>query len=154
MPTANGATGVKVAEQRRLTVMRLHRHTTRCLSGALLLLLVFMQLATAAYACPAAVGAAGAMTVVEMPGCDGDMSRDMDLDQPQLCKAHCQQGNQAVGAAPAGDLVSWPVLHSVLDWRLDALLPEGPERRPVDLPPGATPPGSPPIYLSLLVLRN
>ena len=115
----------------------------RCVSGLLVLLLVFMQLATAAYACPAAMDPARTMATADMPGCDGDMSTDIDADQPQLCKAHCQQGNQAVSAAPTTDLVAWPVLVSVLDWRLDALVPQWPARSRIDLQPGAAPPGSP-----------
>lgn len=134
--------------------MRLHRHRLRWLSCLLVLLLLFMQLSTSAYACPAAVDSTRSTTAMEMPGCDQDMSVDMDSDQPQLCKAHCQQGNQAVSAAQTADLVSWPVLVSVLDWRVDAFVPQWLDHRPTDLPPGAAPPGSPPLYLSLLVLRN
>ena len=67
--------------------MRPHRALRRWISGGLVMLLLFMQLATAAYACPAELQA--------LP-------------------------NAAAMAAM----------------------------------PGAVPPGSPPIYLSLLVLRN
>jgi hypothetical protein len=126
----------------------------RWLCGMLVALVLFTQLATAAYACPAAIDASRSMPMAEMPGCDQDMSAAMDADQPQLCKAHCQQGNQAVSGLLTADLVSWPVLVSVLDWGLDAFVPQGPVQRPTVLRPGASPPGSPPLYLSLLVLRN
>ena len=89
-----------------------------------------------------------------MPGCDGNMPRDMDADQPQLCQAHCQQGEQVVGAAPVGDWTPTPLLLAVIDWRRAAQAALPPARPWFGPPPGAVPPGSPPIYLSLLVLRN
>jgi hypothetical protein len=139
--------------------MRVHRAFKRRVSGGLVMLLLFMQLATAAYACPAELQALrNAAEMAAMPGCDGSMPRDMDAEQPQLCKAHCQQGEQVVGAAPVGDWTPMPLLLAVIDWRQAALadMPpsrwhSGPHSGP---PPGAVPPGSPPIYLSLLVLRN
>ena len=120
------------------------------------MLLLFMQLATAAYACPAELQALRSeAAMAAMPGCDGDMSRAMDTDQPQLCMAHCQQGDQLTGAAaPAGDWTPWPVLMAVIDWRQTAQLSLPPARQWSGPPPGAVPPGSPPIYLFLLVLRN
>jgi hypothetical protein len=134
-----------------------HRHSLRWPSGLMVLLLVFMQLATSAYACRGAVQAVQAVQPVamaDMPGCEGHMSGVIDLEQPQLCKAHCEQGNQAVGTAATADLTYWPVLFAVLDWRHAALVPEQPARLSSDSLPLGAPPGSPPIYLSLLVLRN
>jgi hypothetical protein len=135
--------------------MRLHRALKRWLSGGLVVLLLFMQLATAAYACPAELQALRDEAAMEaMPGCDGNMPRDMDADQPQLCKAHCQQGEQAIGATPVADWTPWPLLWAIIDWQ-HAARAEAPAIRPHSgPPPGAMPPGSPPIYLSLLVLRN
>jgi hypothetical protein len=133
----------------------MHRAFKRWVSGGLVMLLLFTQLATAAYACPAELQALrNAAEMAEMPGCDGNMPRDMDADQPQLCKAHCQQGEQVVGTTPVGDWTPMPLLLAVIDWRYaeQAALPAA--RSWSGLPPGAVPPGSPPIYLSLLVLRN
>jgi hypothetical protein len=141
--------------RRRLKRMRFDRPFKRWVSGGLVLLLLFMQLATAVYACPAELGAANAAAdMAAMPGCDGDMSRSMDADQPQLCKAHCQQGDQAVGVAQPGDWTPWPVLLAVIDWRYTAQVSQPPAHQRQGPPPGGAPPGSPPIYLSLLVLRN
>lgn len=135
--------------------MRAHRTFNRWVSASLVTLLLFMQLATAAYACPAGLQALGAdAEMAAMPGCDGNMPRGMDAEQPQLCKAHCQQGEQVVGATPVADWTPWPLLWAVIDWRhaARAVLPHaGPHPGPLS---GAVPPGSPPIYLSLLVLRN
>ncbi len=135
--------------------MRLHRSLKRWLSCGLVALLLFMQLATAAYACPTELRALRAAAATEsMPGCDGNMARDMDADQPQLCKAHCQQGEQVVGATPVYDSTPLPLLLAVIDWRQAAQTDLPPARPRSGPPPGAVPPGSPPIYLSLLVLRN
>ena len=135
--------------------MRVHRTFKRWVSGGLVMLLLFTQLATAAYACPAELRAPRAeVEMAAMPGCDGSMPRDMDSDQPQLCKAHCQQGEQVVGATPVGDWTAWPLLLAVIDWRQAARADLPPARPWSGPPPGAVPPGSPPLYLSLLVLRN
>ena len=135
--------------------MRVRRTFKRWVSGGLVLLLLFMQLATAAYACPAELQALrNEAAMAAMPGCDSNMPREMDTGQPQLCKAHCQQGEQVFGAAPVGDWTPWPLLLAVIDWRQAALADLPPVRLVLGPPPGAVPPGSPPIYLSLLVLRN
>ena len=131
--------------------MRLHRCLTRWLSVALL----FMQLAVAAYACPAAFTPAPApAAMAEMPGCPGNMPQAMDPDQPLLCQAHCQQASQTPQPTPPADLPNSPVLLAVLDWRPALLLPTWPAGEAQALRPGASPPGSPPLYLRLLVLRN
>lgn len=117
------------------------------------MLLLFTQLATAAYACPAAAAAA-VPAMADMPGCDGRMTRPQDPDQPLLCQAHCQQGALTVQATPAADAAPTPVLLAVLDWALVDWLPAQPAARASALVPGAAPPGTPPRYLVLLVLRN
>ena len=140
--------------------MRVHRAFRRWVSGGLVMLLLFMQLATAAYACPTELRTLhGEAATATMPGCDGNMPRTMDADQPQLCKAHCQQGERVVGAgATVGDWTPVPLLLTVLKWQRAAQTDLAPARThsgPWSDPPlGAAAPGSPPIYLSLLVLRN
>jgi hypothetical protein len=135
--------------------MRLDRRPTRWLSGWLAVILLFAQWATAAYACPAVLAAPPVVvTMPDMPGCSGNMPGAMDPDQPQLCLAHCQQGSQTVHPTPTLDVPVSPVLLAVLDWSSAALLPAQPVRCQPVLASGASPPGSPPLYLSLLVLRN
>jgi hypothetical protein len=135
--------------------MRVHRRFKRWVSASLMMLLLFTQLATAAYACPVELQALHAESeMAAMPGCVGDMWGGMDADQPELCKAHCQQGEQIVGATPVSEWTPCPMLWAVIDWRhaMRAVLSQaGAHAGP---PFGAMPPGSPPIYLSLLVLRN
>jgi hypothetical protein len=132
--------------------MRSHRVFKRWVFGGLMAVLLFMQLATAAYACASALHPEP--EAAAMPGCDGIMARDMQAEQRQLCKAHCQQGEQVVGTPVAGDWTPWPVLLAVIDWRHAALTELAPTRMHVGAPPGAKPPGSPRVHLSLHVLRN
>ena len=147
--------------------MRLPRRTRRLVSGWLIVTLLFMQFVTAAYACPAAGRAAGAAqavpAMVHMPGCPGQMSQTgqpggaMEPDQPQLCKAHCQQNAQTPSAVPVADAPALPLLLATLDWARVALSIDAPAAsagQPPGLSSGAPPPGSPPLFLSLLVLRS
>jgi hypothetical protein len=135
--------------------MRFHRRPKRWLSGWLCLVLLSVQLATSAYACPGLAAAAQIpVAMAEMPGCDGNMPGVMDPDQPQMCKAHCQQGSQTVHPTPASDAPASPLLIAVLDWKHTDALAAQPAGRTSTATPGGSPPGSPPLYLSLLVLRN
>lgn len=131
------------------------------LSRSLVVLLLFVQWATASYACPrlaaAAAGGEAAMTaeaMAAMPDCAGAMAA-MDPDQPQLCKAHCEAGLQSVNSGAAG-LDAPPAVHPGGAWVgvLDAVQAAAlAAAMPAALAAGP-PPGSPPIYLRLLVLRN
>lgn len=135
--------------------MRISRCSLRWLARWLSATLLFMQCAVAAYACPAALAQAQApATMAEMPDCAGGMAAAMDAEQPLLCQAHCHQGSQTAQPAPAADATAAPVLLAVLDWTGALRLPALPARQQPLLPAGAAPPGSPPLYLRLLVLRN
>jgi hypothetical protein len=135
--------------------MRSQGRRTRWISVWLTVVLLSMQLATAAHACPARLATEHAPPVMAaMPGCDEHMPAAMDPDQQQQCKAHCQQGSQTVHPTPASDAPAAPVLLAVLDWTSAALLPTLPAARATVVTAGGSPPGSPPLYLSLLVLRN
>lgn len=137
--------------------MRIHRRLRRCLPGWLGVALLFMQFAVAAYACPARLAQAQALApaaMAQMPDCAGNRAAAMDADQPLLCQAHCQHGAQTAQPTPAADATPAPVLVALLDWAHTLYLPGQPtDRRPL-LHAGASPPGSPPLYLRLLVLRN
>ena len=131
--------------------MTLTRQLSRWISGSLTVALLFMQLATAAYACPRLSRAAD--EVIAIPDCHTMAVEAMDPVQPQLCKAHCSPEDQSPAAAAAPDLLAHPT----------ALLLRVVEPTPVDEPalahsgaaPWLLPPiGPPPLYLSLLVLRN
>ena len=135
--------------------MGLHRSRRRWLSVWLIAGLLFLQMVAAAYACPRiAAQNDAASAIAEMDDCVGGAAAAMDPEQPQLCKLHCEQGTQSVGSSPAFDFASVPVLVAVLDWRPAFVDADTPPMHGVSFPAGAPPPGSPPLYLSLLVLRN
>lgn len=181
-------TGVKLGlcvGPRLATVNLLHhRRKQHGLSLWLVVALLFMQIATSAYACPGNLfmGAADAgqsasighadhgggtadhhgasqhdMAAMSPDMVDCDMSQGLDAESPQLCKLHCEPGSQtplhasASTDAPAASLLCW----AVLDWSSAALLPQQLGHTPrLGVASGAPPPGAPPLYLSLLVLRN
>jgi len=107
--------------------------------------MLFAQLATAAYACPRGL----ADEPMAMPACHG---AHPDVDQPPLCKAHCEQGSQSFSPVVSPDLSAQPMLLAVLDWTPDA--PSALQAWPAALHAGAPPPGNPPLYIALQVLRN
>jgi hypothetical protein len=132
-----------------------HRRHRRCLAGWLVVVLLFAQFATAAYACPRAAADPSAPAVMaDMPGCDGATPDALDPSQPQLCKAHCERGSQTVNTPSAFDLPAAALMLAVLDWSPRSLLAAPAASRHGQVPSGAAPPGSPPLYLSLLVLRD
>ena len=145
---------------------RSSRHARRLISGWLVAALLFMQFAVAAHACQAAGRAAAVPHPVaalkHAPGCHGGGATAdgaaPDADSPHLCKAHCQQGAQTPGVAPLADApsTSWlPV--ATLDWTQAALTFHAPAPSAGQQPAlrsGAPPPGTPPLFLSLLVLRR
>lgn len=118
----------------------------RWLAAWLVLVMLFAQLATAAYACPRGLAEAP----VAMPACHG---AHPEVDQPQLCKAHCEQGSQSFSPVVSPDLSTVPMLLAVLDWTRAAPT-TAMQAWPAALHAGAPPPGSPPIYIALQVLRN
>lgn len=130
----------------------LRRHR-RWLPAWLVPLLLFALIATAAYACPqpAQPAAEGVAAMAEMPDCQ----TGMDPAQPQLCKAHCEAGQQSVNSNAAAASVPGPAL---IDARWARLLACGDAASGGLAPPQALsigpPAGTPPLYLSLLVLRN
>lgn len=135
--------------------MALLRTLRRRLSLALVLSLLLTQWATASYVCPRTTAAVDAATMSEMPDCAGMSHAAMDPERPQLCKAHCERGTQSVNATPSAEPSTAFSLLAVLDWHASASLPTH-GRPPVGhhnasaLPP----PGTPPIYLVLRVLRD
>lgn len=136
--------------------MRFTVRHRRSLASWLAAFVLLVQLVTAAYACPRAGVQSEPMDAdaMLMHDCDGDTHAAMDPDQPQLCRAHCEQGTDSVTpqASPeaAGALAALPVLLWVVP-----LLPMPRSMAARAKPPtDGAPRGSPPLYLSLLSLRN
>lgn len=148
----------------RLPAMRALRRHRGWLSGWLVAMLLFAQLATAAYACPqlqpvpaehAAATVADDGGMAAMPECSGDMPAAMDPEQPQLCKAHCEAGRSSVNSQPAAPDAPQPMATDaawvgVVDPAAVAEHAAGIPGPVADGPPA----GAPPLYLSFLVLRN
>ena len=147
---------------------RSSRHARRLIAGWLVATLLFMQFALAAHTCQAAGRATAApqaaAEMVHTPACHGDggstasAAMAPDADSLHLCKAHCQQGAQTPGAVPLADALSTSWLPiATLDWAQAALAVDAAATsagQPPALRSGAPPPGAPPLFISLLVLRR
>jgi hypothetical protein len=130
-----------------LTGLRSHKRWWWLLAAAF----VWMHLATAAYACVSFGGASG-KTQVSMSPCASMSGMDIDVKQPNLCKAHCDKDKQRAAADQSFDAVgmvpptlgpSWPWVMVEAESR-----PRGPARG------SGPPPGAPPLFITFLVLRN
>lgn len=117
--------------------------------------MLFMQLATAAYACPQLEKSRQDLAMaVAMPGCDG-MPAQMDENQPQLCKAHCDKDARSTGTVVLPDLQPNAAAVTLLMGIVEPVRPLLPAGITAGHPASQLrPPGAPPLYLSLLVLRN
>ena len=109
-----------------------------------------MQLTTTAYACPALQGAP---ETAAMPGCESMAGSTMDIEQPTLCKVHCEKDKQSGTAdTPSLSLPMPALLAHGLGWRVAE------EERPAAIArPALTagpPRGTPPLFITFLVLRN
>ncbi len=134
--------------------MKLKKAYRRWFASTLALVLVCLQLSTAAYACPGSVGSESTPNVMAgMSDCDQMAS--MDTEQPQLCKAHCDRDKQTVNNVPASDLAPTVVLDPLLTRLALWLPPEAAEALPAVITAHTGPPdGTLPVYLALQVLRN
>ena len=127
--------------------MLIPRNLNRFIARLLVGVLVFAQMTVAAYACAGAqhtvvpgAGASGteetmlraAMTAL----CDGDIGHAaMDPAQPNLCRAHCQSGQQNADGKPA------PSLSAAIP---TSLYPRALSVLPADIQRASTAPHDPP----------
>lgn len=92
--------------------MKVSRHSRFITALVALVSLLFMQFATAAYACPdlqlgkahMATSVADWLDVDAMPGC-----AKIDRKLANLCKAHCDVASQSVDTSPHG-VIEAPVM--------------------------------------------
>lgn len=129
--------------------LRPHR---RWIAAWLAGVLLFALWSTSSHACSRVGVGTQAASMAEMPDCDGTMA--MEDDEPLRCQAHCTEDGRLTGSASIAIDLPPPLpaagaIVAVLDGaaaQLEFAAPwpaaEGP------------PPGSPPIYLLLQVLRN
>jgi len=135
---------------------RLIQQGLRPLVGALVLALLGLQLAVAAYACPLLSPATEqpvAVTVSAMPDCHG-LAMDMDPALAPLCAAHCQHDPSTPTTPSSFDqaLVQAAALclsHAV---PVLAVLPARSLHAPGDAALAHA--WAPPLFLSLQVFRN
>lgn len=117
----------------------------RWIVAALVSVLLFAQLATAAYLCPQVSQAMSQATPMP-PNCE---MASADPTKPALCHAHCQAGTQASG-------ISIDLAHSPLafDSQPNWPLPLRANNLICPATPTAPPPGGPPLYLLHVVFRE
>lgn len=82
--------------------MRLSRRSRLVTALIALVSVLFMQLAAAAYACPTIP--AYTVDAVSTPDVMADCDGMMDLEQPALCFAKSQEGNQSLYKPPVPDV--------------------------------------------------
>jgi hypothetical protein len=125
----------------------------RRLAVVLIVVLLFSQFATVAYACPNSAkqehGSNAAMADCE--GASG--AARMDPEHPLLCQASCEDTAQSSGTSATADSVQASALLYVLP---PAAARDQDHGLPADVLPslGEPPPGWPPLYLLNRVLRN
>jgi hypothetical protein len=93
---------------------------------------------------------------VLMPmACEGHEAEGPAPEQRLLCKAHCQADEQSVNSAAAAPDLPAADLLGLVPWHQPQLGDAAHVVRPVPrATPTGPPAGAPPLYLSLLVLRN
>ncbi len=136
--------------------MSLSKPARASLAMIVVLCMLFTQIATAAYSCPQSLMSAVAQRGEALPSmtdCDLLRGGQMDQGQPNLCKAHCEIGQQSHESKSLVDIS--PAAFDVL-WSLIWILT--PTRETVDLLFVAIvapyrPPGSPAIFLVNQVFR-
>lgn len=142
--------------------MRAWVRAHRWLCGLFAAVLLFSQLAAQAYACEFKGGRAGHLAPAlatsdagEHEGCAGHRSAAPEAGMALLCKAHCQADEQSVNNGPTGmdvppaewlAVALWPVLDLAAADAGPVVLPEAQSLGP--------PEGTPPLFLTLQVLRN
>jgi hypothetical protein len=118
--------------------------------------MLFAQVAVAAYTCPQSSMQSAVVAndnAAPMANCDEMPAGQMDPAKPNLCKAHCESGQQMHEVNHSADLQS-PALNDLwtLVWVLQRISHVVPVVSPlVDAP--ERPLGSPPLYLIHQVFR-
>jgi hypothetical protein len=133
--------------------MKLNKVYRRWIASVLAAVMVCLQLATAAYACPGLGVSPPEQPMMDMPDCHG--MTQLDDQHPQLCKAHCDGDKQSVNTAPAVELVAMPQLDALATRLTGWELAAQPASLPAVIEAHSRPPdGTPAVYLTLQVLRN
>lgn len=107
-----------------LSALRRTRLTTALVA---LLSLLFMQLAVAGYVCPGASSKATEVATMVQSGmpCADKASMAMEDAQLNLCKAHCQSGQQSADTYQLPSLVAFAAVLAAYPPSVAALVPVG-----------------------------
>jgi len=131
--------------------MRMRRSTRRTLSWLFAIAFAWLQLATSAYACPTPSGTAEHLSA-SMPNCESMSVSTIDSEQPNLCKAHCDNDKQRATADHGIEVPAVGALDHASIWR--AASHDVPTPRPAGPLDTGPPTGTPPLFITFLVLRN
>lgn len=85
------------------------RRRTRCMTSLLALFsLLFMQLAVARYVCPGVLAQLTSAAAAQQSGvpCAEPMSSVVDNNQPNLCKAHCEDSDMSAETVKVPTMVA------------------------------------------------
>jgi len=129
----------------------------RWLCGLVAAVLLFAQTAGAVYACEPRDGALDRETIAAPEDCQAHRAAAAEHnaggEQVLLCKAHCQAGEQSVNSGSSAGDVPHAALLAVVLWPLQeaADAPASPRPECHALGPPA---GTPPLFITLQVLRN
>ena len=150
-----------------VSIRRIVTQWGRRIVGGLVVALLFSQMAVAMYACPrldaqahatsmqmAGMAMEDVASMSSMSDCHA-MPGTMDDEAPQLCRAHCSRDGQPAPSLHGLDIQSFAT-HAIwisypLPVMLDTQPTAGPRAAYTQLDHRA---GTPPIYLTLQVLRN
>lgn len=135
--------------------MGLAKSTLVRIATLVVLCMLFAQISTAAYACPQLLKSASSMAgsqMAAMMDCDAMKASQMDSAQPNLCKAHCQLGQQSPDTRSIADVqpMALDLLQSLV-WVLQPIAATSQVASVAQSP--QRPPGSPPLYLVHQVFR-
>ncbi|MDT0136978.1 hypothetical protein [Acidovorax sp. PRC11] len=139
----------------------------RWISSVLVAALLLMQVALSAYACPQIDSAAHALSMqkagmameeavgmASMPECHA-MAGTMDEQDPQLCRAHCDDDSQSVSSLQGIDLQAMAAQAIWMAYFLPQVVDAQRLADPRSVYAAADQrEGSPPIYLTHQVFRN
>ncbi|MCC6852494.1 MAG: hypothetical protein GX886_16100 [Comamonadaceae bacterium] len=131
----------------------------RWLCGLVAAVLLFGQTAGAVYACEPRDGALDRETTAAPEDCRAHRAAAAEQnaggERALLCKAHCQAGEQSVNSGSSAGDVPHAALIAVVLWPLQGAPGAGALASPRPERPALGPPaGTPPLFITLQVLRN
>jgi hypothetical protein len=111
------------------------RFWRKLIAGLGAIMLLFAQLAVAAYACPTPNHSQKSAITEVAAAFDAKPCHNMDQAQANLCKQHCEQSSQSVDTTPVHVTIDAPVLPLItFIMQIDVHLPQRMMSSPSDSP--------------------